>query len=140
MAREVLAGESIIVAQAGSTGGAIGNSGRSVSGGENQPVPRPARPERKTRGAVAGRSGDAGPKCSNIAGSWMGNTGIGMTASANGTVSSSVGFVGTWTCTGGSYVITWSPVGARDRLTLSSNGRTLSGISWTGAPAILTRQ
>ncbi len=43
------------LAQAGSTGGSIGNQNKSVSGGEEKAAPRPHAAQRKTAGAAHGR-------------------------------------------------------------------------------------
>jgi hypothetical protein len=65
-----------VFAQAGSTGGTIGKTDKSISGGEEREAPSRAGTTQRARKATA-RSGEisteGGSRCGNIAGAWKWN-------------------------------------------------------------------
>lgn len=70
--------------------------------------------------------------CLAIDGTWSWSNGGVVAITANGTLSeSSPADAGTWTCSGGVYVLVWNS-GSTDTLTVSSDGLTLSGQSSLG--------
>jgi len=110
-------------AQAGSTGGTIGKTDKSASGGENS-----TRPSNRSRPTTA--SG-----CS-VAGAWLwkwqGQTTV-VTLNGDGTATATNANSGSWTCTGRTVVIHW--IASTDTLVLSSDGKSLTG-STTGAGGV----
>jgi hypothetical protein len=111
--------ETTALAQAGSAGGTIGKTDKSVSGGEA--------PSRR----VAKRSSERtnhGSLCDRVAGSWEWhwlNSSTVVTLSADGTSSAGNGNSGNWTCTGKTVVISWRS--GPDNLTLSPDAKRLDG-------------
>jgi hypothetical protein len=134
----------LVLAQAGSTGGVIGKQDKSISGGV--PATPPGGEARKrpavsaTRERSAPKRGDAGPKCSDVAGTWDWFNGDVHAFSAGGTMRGP-GVTGNWTCSNVTFVLTWSN-GFVDRLTLSSDGSHfhLSGRNQYGLPVNGTRR
>jgi hypothetical protein len=127
-----VAGASFALAQAGSTGGTLGNTDKSISGERREePAARPRAREPKSHTA---RKAEAGSSCGRIAGSWRWGSAM-IAIKADGTAQHAVGGSGTWTCNGGQYVFTWSN-GITDRVTLSVDGNSLSwsnNLGWTGS-------
>lgn len=122
-------------AQAGSTGGTIGKTGKSASGGEE-----PEGDKKADRGGVATKQ--AGNGCSRVAGrwqwKWLNNTDS-VTLHANGTGTGRNGMPSTWTCTGRTVIIDWKS--STNTLVISSNGNKLIGTSSFGGIAVVgTRQ
>jgi hypothetical protein len=111
----LLAADRIALAQAGSTGGTIGKSDKSVSGGESEPHVRS-----KQREKAAG--------CTKIVGTWNWVLGATRQFLPNKTIPSSDRGGGTWTCNGDSYVVKFVD-GSEDHLTMSSDGNSMSGVS-----------
>ncbi len=114
-------------AQAGSTGGTLGKTDKSASGGEE-----PSRSRNPSRRAVATKQ--AGSDCNSLAGTWEWKWGdqTGMaTFHRNGTGTNSNGDQSTWTCTGRTVVMHWRF--ATDTLVLSSDGKKLTGSNNYGA-------
>jgi hypothetical protein len=126
------AGASCAMAQAGSTGGTLGNTDKSISGERREePAAQPRAREPKSHTA---RKAEAGSSCGRIAGSWKWGSAT-IAIKADGTAQHAVGGSGTWTCNGGQYVFTWSN-GITDRVTLSVDGNSLSwsnNLGWTGS-------
>ena len=107
-------------AQAGSTGGSVGKTNKSVSGGGTQNNNAPSRTKRPSAGEI-------GNACSHLPGTWSWYVGT-SNFSADHTVSHSWGNHGTWSCTGTGATINWAD-GALDRLTLDSTGSSGSVLS-----------
>ncbi len=122
LAGSASAADHVRLAQAGSTGGTLGKTDQSLSGGQRKPGP--AMEPKKTKGAApeARQSG-----CARIAGSWAWSNGLGVVIGANGTASSTSGDKATWICTGGMYLFKWQMFGTETRVTLSADGKRLSG-------------
>jgi hypothetical protein len=114
-----------VLAQDGSTGGAIGKQGKSVSGGEEQSPQRatpgrPVIPANPTPGTAANR-------CTHALGVWAFNNGIDVVLKNRETASATNGDSGTWSCDSGIVTVKWR--GHADRYTISSNGTQITGIS-----------
>jgi len=128
----LFAGGSLAFGQAGSTGGAIGKTDKSISGTEAAPN---SRSEKRTPERANGPS-----LCDKVAGSWMWrwlNNSAVVTLSADGTSSASNGNSGSWTCAGRTVVVNW-PLGP-DALTLSADARRLAGKGVMGIGVTGTR-
>jgi hypothetical protein len=113
-------------AQAGSTGGTLGQTDKSVSGGDEPGRDRGA--NRKRASAKQTGHQQAGNECDRVVGvwqwRWLNETSV-VTLNANGTGSSAHGFKSTWTCSNRTAVIRW-PM-AQDTMVLSSDGKKLTG-------------
>ena len=115
-----LAGGSLAFGQAGSIGGTIGKTDKSVSGAE---APRKIQSTKKSLARA-----DTGSPCDKVAGSWTwrwANNNDVVTLSPDGTSSATNGGKGNWTCAGRMVRINWQL--ANDVLTLSSDSKVLSG-------------
>jgi hypothetical protein len=116
--------DGIAFPQAGSTGGTLGKTDKSASGGEElHPAKRRvAKPQTVS-------------PCAKVPGAWtwrwMGNTAR-VELKPNGTATNSNGNEGLWTCTSGVVRVTWDKGGGPDNLTPSSNGKLLSGTGMIG--------
>jgi hypothetical protein len=130
-----------VFAQAGSTGGTLGKTDKSISGGEEQSEPRRV-PESKrpARSAVA-KEKPTGNSCQKIVGRWAWHYWTGTTEtvfSRGGTGQNApTGLTNTWTCEDGIATIKWSH-GYTDRATISRDGNSLS-ISSSGQSFSATR-
>lgn len=122
------------LAQSGSTGGTLGKTDQSLSGGQRKPGA--AVEPKKTKGA-APESRQSG--CARIAGSWLWSNGISVAVSANSTASATNGDKATLACTGGVYAFKWQAFGNESRMTLSADGKRLSGSGIVG-PESAVRQ
>jgi hypothetical protein len=118
-------------AQAGSTGGTLGRTDKSVSGGDEPTRDRSA--SRKSAAAKPAEHKQAGNDCNRVVGvwqwRWLNETSV-VTLNANGTGSSAHGFKSTWTCSNRTAVIRW-PM-AQDTMVLSSDGKKLTGSNNVG--------
>jgi hypothetical protein len=126
----------IALGQAGSTGGTLGKTDKSASGGEEQS----ARPSTRKRAA-------AKSNCESVRGawevSWQGITSgtVIVVLKADGTASNSAGNdVGTWHCSEGAVTVTYNDGLGSDHLIVSSNGKRLTGTGRMGATVSATRQ
>ena len=109
-------------AQSGNVGGTIGKKDKVVTGGD-VPANRPARKAR----AAADTANPGG--CRSIIGTWAWFNNLAVVFKSDRTAVATNGDTSTWTCNGGMYLVTWKSMGHTDRLTLSSDGRRLSGTS-----------
>jgi len=109
-------------AQAGSAGGTIGKTDKSVSGDDQAPS---ARPEPKSRkpGAAAGNVTTS--SCSRMLGNWSWFNYPTVVINPDGTAPAPP-FSATWTCKNNSVVMHWNH-GYTDRLTPSRDGTHLEG-------------
>jgi hypothetical protein len=105
-------------AQAGSTGGTLGNTDKSISG-ERREEPSSQQKLREPKPHATSSS------CGKIAGGWKWDGGI-VAIKTNGTAHHPTGGSGTWTCNNRQYVFSWSN-GFTDHVTLSGDGNSLSG-------------
>jgi hypothetical protein len=121
--------------QAGSTGGTLGNTDKSISGDRETPAPRKDRP------AAAARTPNGSAGCREIVGAWTWRVpplSWQVSIRANGTATHSVdgGVTGTWTCHGDSAVFIWANGRYLDRVTVLSRdaleGTNNQGIRFTG--------
>jgi hypothetical protein len=112
------------LAQAGSTGGTVGNTDKSISGGggEEQPAVRQgSTPKPRTSERPAANS------CQKIVGTWAWHFTLGTTETVfrpDGTASNSSGLTNSWTCSGGTIIAHWSHGGV-DHIRISSDGNSL---------------
>jgi hypothetical protein len=112
----------------GSVGGTIGKQDKSISG--DGPVDSRTQhgPHAAKNPAMASPSGP----CARILGTWRWYNGVIVTVNANGTTTQSDGNSATVVCGEGTYTFTWLRI-ATTQMTLSSDGRRLSGTSVIGA-------
>jgi hypothetical protein len=111
----------IALGQAGSIGGTVGKTDKSASGGEDAKpshlrISRPV-PSSITVGKETG--------CGRVVGTWDWVFGVTRKFASNGTIPEEGG---TWTCSGDNYVLKF-PDGPEDRLKMSSDGSSMSGVS-----------
>jgi hypothetical protein len=124
----IAAADGSAFAQAGSTGGTLGKTDKSASGGDEKP----------RRDKNAGRGGAtklAGRACNKVIGSWkwmLLNQGVVVTLKADGTSTATDNNTGTWTCTDRTVTIHWSI--STDTLVLSSDGKKMIGTNQIGTP------
>jgi hypothetical protein len=127
-------------AQAGSTGGTIGKQEKSISGGDDAPAPRRAgpagKPFRSASHSVA--TAPTGGPCSRIIGTWLWYNGVSVTVNSNNTTTQSDGNTASVVCAEGVYSFTWFGV-AKSQMTLSPDGKRLSGTSLIGATSAVRR-
>ncbi len=105
------------IAQAGSTGGTIGKTEKSESGG-GLAEPQPRKQSGSTRSAPAS-------SCSGMPGNWSWFNGMTVVIRPGGTASDG-SHTATWSCSNGAVVMRWSH-GYTDRLSLSQDGAHLQG-------------
>lgn len=133
-------------AQAGSTGGTLGNTDKSISGERqeepsSQPKSREAKPRaapKEPRNALASRN----TGCQGIVGTWAWHYVLGTTETvfnSDGTGTSSTGLTNSWVCSGSLVTIKWSH-GFTDRAEISRDGRSLSITNNTGQSFSATRK
>ena len=124
------------LAQAGSTGGSVGPSEKTLSGDRNaiEPAaPVPHRPNgQRTDTAPGGRTASpkepaASPRCQMLLGSWSFSNGVGVVFKPGGAMSSTKGDDGTWSCTNGAVQAHWAHW--TDRYLVSSDGAHITGNS-----------
>jgi hypothetical protein len=121
---------STVFAQAGSTGGTIGKTDKSISGGGTPSEPQ-HRPEgKRPPHATVTSEKTSGHRCQKIVGGWTWNDAGGTTKavfSHGGTGQNAArGLTSSWTCSGdGIAIVSWSN-GISDRVTISRDGNSLS--------------
>lgn len=115
-------------AQAGSTGGSVGKTDKSASGGNNQQEIRREKSARDKRRITSNAAGEAPtPPCRNAPGTWAFSNGISVVIIAGGSVTGSNGKSGHWSCDGGMITAHWARW--TDHYAILSDGRRLSGTS-----------
>jgi hypothetical protein len=114
-------------AQAGSVGGTIGKTDKSVSGSDQAPS---ARPESKSRKLGAAPGNVATSLCGKLPGNWSWFNYPTVVINPDGTASAPP-FSAMWTCKSNSVVMHWNH-GFTDRLTLSRDGTHLEGTNGSG--------
>jgi hypothetical protein len=111
--------------QAGSTGGTIGKTDKSASGGEGDQIARTRKPETKSTKAAGA--------CAKVAGTYSYSPdGTVVVFKSDRTTSHSGGPRGTWTCAGGVVTVVWN-TGFIDHLTPTEGGFSASnniGVTW----------
>jgi hypothetical protein len=127
------AGTAVALAQAGSTGGTLGNTDKSISGERREESPSQQKsPELRPRKKAS--EGSQGDGCESLAGSWTWkwlSESVRAVLRPDGTATRSDGVSGNWSCSGSAVTVTRS-AGGPDRLTLSPNGKRLSGTGTFG--------
>jgi hypothetical protein len=119
-------------AQAGSTGGTLGNTDKSISG--ERPAAEPAAPK-----SHRSASAPAAPKssgCGRILGKWLWFNGVTVIVNANNTTTQSDGHSASVACADGVYTFNWG-IGSAT-LTLSADARHMTGRDSMG-PASASR-
>jgi hypothetical protein len=120
-----LAASATAFAQAGSTGGMIGNTDKSVSG--ERVLPLRANPRQVRRAAPTPVKSGEGQRetdstCGRIVGTWTCFNNLDVVFKADGAGATTNGDTTTWVCDGGMYTLTWKTFGNTDRVTLASDG------------------
>jgi hypothetical protein len=117
-------------AQAGSVGGTIGNTDKSVSGGtETEQARRRPKPPRPT----------SATSCQKIVGTWAWNGGTETVFRQDGSGQHNLGSTSRWTCGGGRAVARWNN-GYVDRISISSDGNSLLVTNNQGTGFTATRK
>jgi hypothetical protein len=129
------------IAQAGSTGGTLGNTDKSISG-ERREEPSSERKSRERVTHTPKRGNAENGPCQKVVGSWSWVV-IGVTDHAtffaDHTAIHTQGGAGHWSCSDGQYQVTWTRTNLTDHFTVSSDGSTLSGTSSIGTALLATR-
>lgn len=135
------------IAQAGSAGGSIGKQDKSAIGTERAPQAAPAKQSPQATKHRRHRTDDGDePRantetgCRQIAGAWSWFNGLDVVFSANGTGRATNGDTSDWTCNGGMYKVTWHFFGNVDMLTVTNNGKSISGTGAFGIHVSATRK
>jgi hypothetical protein len=137
-----LAASAPAFAQAGSVGGTIGQTDKSVSGGQAAPAqPSQGYPRKPRLSAIRPVSAPAhkaeAPAC-RLAGVWTWSTGGEAVIKPGGALTKGP-LTATWTCKNNLAVLIWSH-GFTDHLTLSPDAASLSGSNNLGFPITATRK
>ena len=140
LAGSASAADQFRLAQAGSTGGTLGKTDQSLSGGG--PKAPSAKAEREAPKAIAPdkAKGQGAGLCSRVVGNWK-YTSIGsydVTLRLGGTGTSSSGQTATWTCANGRATVTWS-AGFVDNLKVMPDGNHLLGSNSLGGISVTRR-
>jgi hypothetical protein len=113
----VCANGSSALAQAGSTGGSIGKTGKSATGEDEAKHSQPARSAVRHREAVRVST------CSKLIGVWKGALGGDITYKPGGAVLGTIPVnEGTWSCGSTGITVTWTKIRSVDHCTISSSG------------------
>jgi len=129
------------LAQAGSAGGSLGKKNKSASGGEpSEPAARKKASRAKPKTEASENASREGAKCGRIVGTWHWFNNLDVAFKGDGTGSATNGDTSSWTCDGGMYTVTWHFFGNVDRLTVSSNGKEISGTGIMGIQVSATRK
>ena len=126
-------GASGAFAQAGSTGGTIGKTDKSISGDREEPRHERAEPRKKPAPKETSHTA-SGSSCRNIVGTWKWYLGLSQTTYlADGTSRSTFGTTGTWQCAGNGISGEWSNGSIKEHYVLSPDGDILFvRSSWNG--------
>jgi hypothetical protein len=125
------------LAQAGSTGGIIGKTDKTLSGERATERLAPARPHPKTQRPIEkggrstvqlpGESATGSSPCKGLMGAWTFSNGISVVFKPGGNMSSTNNDAGKWTCENGMVAAHWSKW--TDHYVMSSDGARMSGNS-----------
>jgi hypothetical protein len=139
----VLVGDRIAMGQAGSTGGTIGKTEKSASGGEEA---QPATSSKASRHASR-RTGSKsfGDGCGRIIGVWTWRISIPswrIVVKPNGVAYHSIdnGIKGAWSCDGDKVVFVWADGRYLDHVTLLPDANRLEGTNINGTKFTGTRE
>ena len=141
----VLTGGSLAFGQAGSIGGVVGKTDKSITS-EVDAVPaaparkpaRPANPKQARENSHANLQPKGSGSCGPVRGSWLWYNGVTVTVTPNNRTTQSDGNSATVACADGTYTFTWFGF-ATTRMTLSSDGKRLSGTSAIGSTSAVRR-
>jgi hypothetical protein len=124
--------------QPGSTGGSIGKTDKSVSGGEANNPPTSTHPKRVDRDA---RQTSSGQSCNGLVGTWLWYRGVTeMTFLPGGTMQSNVvgPIAAKWTCTGKRTARSMSNDGSHEQYTIAQDGKSMFVTSTWGGGVTFT--
>jgi hypothetical protein len=129
--------------QAGSTGGTIGKTEKSVSGGKEAQSASPRQVSRHPSGRAESKSSGRG--CGRIIGVWTWRISIlswRIVVRPNGVAYHSIdnGIKGTWSCDGDNVVFVWADGRYLDHVTLLPDANRLAGTNNIGVKFIGTRE
>jgi hypothetical protein len=124
--------------QPGSTGGSIGKTDKSVSGGEERQVPSSAR-STSTPNATPSKRAEDNSGCGRITGTWKWSNNIDVVVKSNRTADATDGGHARLTCDSGMYVFNWQGGGNVSRMTLGTDGKRLSGRGFFGAESAVRK-
>jgi hypothetical protein len=113
----------------GSTGGTLGKTDQSLSGGTKAPQKLDRTVPEKLDSTHPSKQSDKGPSRCAAVGTWTGEFGEEMTLTSNGTSSHSVLGAGTWSCNNRQVVVVWKN-GLSERCSPSTDGQ---GLACTGS-------
>lgn len=125
-------------AQAGSTGGTVGNTDKAISGGgEEQPAQRHRTIAPRPRAAAPSAQREQETKhasCRDIVGRWSWVVGTETVFNGDGTAQNNAGFTAKWICADGVVVVTWNH-GVTNKVEISRdrNSLTIDGGSFSSA-------
>ncbi len=125
-------------AQAGSAGGTLGKTDKSLSGGNNTPPPQhPSNAAPKQQRTVQPA---AAQSCDKFVGTWSWIAGHTIIFKPGGVMKSlPEGTAGTWSCQGSTVQVVWDN-GFIDRDSMSADGTQISGTNQFGSALSGTRQ
>ena len=123
------------LAQAGSTGGSVGLSEKTLSGDRNAAEPTPPvqrRPSKRRTDTEPARSAPSkaqasGSLCQMVIGTWSFSNGVGVVFKPGGAMSSTKGDDGTWSCSKGMVQARWAHW--TDHYMVASDGAHITGNS-----------
>jgi hypothetical protein len=133
----LIVGECASFGQAGSTGGTLGKTDKSASGGDESGLRQTSKPggPRKADQKTARGS------CQKIVGTWTWRGGLGETTfNAGGTGRNSFQGGITWTCANGMVIANWPSVDIVDRITIAQDGNSLLITNSRGETFSVTRK
>jgi hypothetical protein len=125
--------------QPGSVGGTIGKQDKSISGGDDTAHSGHDVPTSKHHGSASHSVATAptGGRCSRIIGTWLWDNGVSVTVNSSNKTTQSDGHSASVLCAEGIYSFNWS--GFATQMTLSADGKRLSGTSVIGAASAVRR-
>jgi hypothetical protein len=114
-------------AQAGSTGGTLGNTDKSISGERRE---EPTAPKSQTHRSAPPPAAAKSSGCGNAVGVYKGFSGITAVIKSGGTATLANGTQGNWTCANGQVTIVWNN-GFTDHLTPKPGGfSAVNNVGW----------
>ena len=132
----LLAGASLAFGQAGSIGGVVGKTDKSISGGAEQDAIRQAS-HSKPEHSVARQVPTSGP-CDAIVGTWLWHRGLStMTFTKDGALRNSFGATSNWTCAGRRSARSGSG-GSHEEYKISADGNSMHVDSTWGGGVTFT--
>lgn len=125
--------------QPGSTGGSIGKTDKSVSGGPKPQALSPARSASKPSNTTPAKHSEESGSCGTITGTWTWSNNIDVVVKSNRTADATDGGHAALSCDGGMYVFNWRGGGNVSRMTLTADGKRMSGMGFYGAESAVRK-